>query len=319
MLFGIMDIGENVKKIIKTIFGTIIICGTLFGIYQIGKYSFSVKLEEENDINEKINYKDMIASGEVKNKDYSNSVMYPYFELLSDNQKSLYNELLYAINKYEEDVIPSIKITVSEVEDAFYAVLYDHPELFWLGNSYSCEHYENNDDVTKILIKYSDIVNDIDNAKKKLDTVVNTIVKNANNYEFDYAKEKYVHDTLINLISYSKDTENHQSAYDALVNQKAVCAGYTKAFQLIMHKLGVPTYYVTGISTEDHAWNLIELEDGFYNIDLTFDDQIDRIIYKYYNIPDGLMNKDHTRTGLSTFLVKGDGFKYTNIYTTLIE
>ena len=254
------------KKVIK-FFLVIVIVGIIgIGGYLFKEYSYSIK-DDEIDINEKINYVDMINSGEVKNRDYSSSVFYPYFELLNDNQKQVYNELVDGINNYSEYIVPSVSITLDEVKDTFYAVLYEHPELFWLDNNYSCEHYEEDMIVTKVFLKYTDLVNNIDEEKKRFYDVIDNIVNDANKYELDYAKEKYVHDTLIHHIEYTKETENHQSAYDALVNKKAVCAGYTKAFQIIMNKLGIPTYYITGFSNEDHAWNLIELEDGFYNIE----------------------------------------------------
>ena len=307
------------KKLLRTIVILLIVGGVGALSYHLIKVAYSVSLEDDIDMNEKINFEDMVESGEAKNKDYSNSVFYPYYELLNDNQKVIYDDLLTGIKSYQESITPSTTITKDEVKDAFYAIIYEHPELFWLDNHYSCEYYDETLEVASFKVSYTDVINNIEEAKKSFDDVVDNIVKNAKNYELDYAKEKYVHDTLINVIDYSKDTLNHQSAYDALVNRKAVCAGYTKAFQLIMTKLGIPTYYITGISTEDHAWNLIELEDGFYNIDLTFDDQDSRIIYRYFNIPDDLIKKDHTRTGLSEQIIKADGFKYTNIYTTLIE
>ena len=121
------------------------------------------------------------------------------------------------------------------------------------------------------------------------------------------------------MVNYNTESRYNQSAYGALIDHEAACAGYAKLFQIVMVKLGIPTYYITGISTEDHAWNLIELDDGFYHIDLTWDDQTDRIIYKYFNIPEELIVKDHKKTELSVNLPKAEGFKYINIYTTLIE
>jgi transglutaminase/protease-like cytokinesis protein 3 len=86
-----------------------------------------------------------------------------------------------------------------------------------------------------------------------------------------------------------------------------------------MTKLGIPTYYITGDANGDHAWNLILLDDGFYNVDLTWDDQVDRIIYKYYNVNEEMITTDHTRRELSTKLVKAEGSKYINKYSTLGE
>ena len=84
-----------------------------------------------------------------------------------------------------------------------------------------------------------------------------------------------------------------------------------------MTKLGIPTYYITGEAKGDHAWILILLEDGYYNVDVTWDDQVDRIIYKYYNVNEEKISVDHTRKELSSMLVKAEGIKYANTYSTL--
>ena len=47
-----------------------------------------------------------------------------------------------------------------------------------------------------------------------------------------------------------------------------MCAGYARAFQYIMTNLEIPTFYVTGYSNGEHAWNIVNLSDGCYNVDL---------------------------------------------------
>ena len=88
----------------------------------------------------------------------------------------------------------------------------------------------------------------------------------------------------------------NQSAYSALVNGKTVCAGYSRAFQYIMNKLNITTYYVTGKSQgESHAWNIVKLGNGYYNIDLTWDDG-KIITYNYFNKTDYEFSKTHERS-----------------------
>ena len=66
-----------------------------------GTYYFS-------DENEKIN-KDQIIKI-ASNKDYSNSIFYPYYELLNNDHKKIYNTLLNNINKYTDSVKLDIKV-----------------------------------------------------------------------------------------------------------------------------------------------------------------------------------------------------------------
>ena len=279
-------------------------------LYKItGNYYFS-------DINHKINKNELISI--AQNKDYSNSIYYPYYELLNDNQKVVYQEIIRNANKYVTKFEIEVILTRDELKETFYSVLYDHPEIFWLNLSYSISVNENNE-IQSIELSYNDIINDIENAKQKFNDEIDKIVSEAKKQKTDYEKELYVHDTLIQLIEYDLNEEKSQNVYDAITNKKAVCAEYTKLFQIIMMKLEIPTYYISGYANENHAWNLIELEDGFYNVDITWDDQKDKIIYKYFNVSDEMISKDHKRGEMSAKLIRNNGEKYLNKLSTLYK
>ncbi len=271
------------------------------------------------DDNEKNNYKELLKSGQVQNRDYIDAEFYPYYALLNESQKEVYYDIIEGANEYKQSIRPSRKIQVDDVKNIYYAVLYDHPELFWLNSKYSYEYYHDTNEVIKINLSYTEVINNIEYNRQIFDEAINSIVDVAKTYSLDYEKEKYVHDTLISMITYDEEYKDDQSAFNAMITHRAVCAGYAKSFQIIMTKLGIPTYYITGEAKGDHAWNLILLDDGYYNVDLTWDDQIDRTIYKYYNVNDTMISKDHTRKELSVYLVSAEGSKYINSYSTLGE
>ena len=75
-----------------------------------------------------------------------------------------------------------------------------------------------------------------------------------------------------------------------------------------MQMLDIPTYYVLGFAKEDHAWNIIKLGDGYYNIDLTWDDT--GIRYSHFNLPDLDMEKTHSRVGISKYLPYCNDYRY---------
>ena len=117
------------------------------------------------------------------------------------------------------------------------------------------------------------------------------------------------------MSEYDENSEINQTAYSALVLNKTVCAGYAKAFQYIMIELGIPTYYVSGEAQGDHAWNIVKLDDEYYNVDLTWGDQ-EVIIYNFFNVSDEILNKTHTRSEISKLLPICNGKEYSNLEKT---
>ena len=319
----------KIFKVIKYLIVTALCVGILYaGYYCYFNSDEAIKkfhsfLEENfewnygKDRNEKNNYNELIDSGKVKNRAYIDEEFYPYFGLLNEAQKEVYYDIIEGANEYKQSITPSMKIQVADVKDIFYAVMYDHPEIFWLDSHYSYDFYQDTNEVIKINLTYTSVIDNIIENRRQFDEIIDTIVTNAKTYQLDYEREKYVHDTLVNKITYDDEYKDDQSAFNAIVNSRSVCAGYAKAFQIIMTKLGIPTYYITGEAKGDHAWNLILLEDGYYNVDVTWDDQVDRIIYKYYNVNEEKISVDHTRKELSSMLVKAEGIKYANTYSTL--
>ncbi len=63
--------------------------------------------------------------------------------------------------------------------------------------------------------------------------------------------------------------------YGAIVEGKAVCLGFATAFQLFMDVLDIECITVVGAafsSMEDHAWNMVRIDDEWYCVDATWDE-----------------------------------------------
>ena len=233
-----------------------------------------------------------------------------YYTFLSDDEKKLYVQIYANIINLEEHFKPVVDTDIDTVLKVYQYVTYDYPELFWIDNGFSYK-YNLDKKIRQITLKYNDLIDSYDENKKAVDDIVNDIVTNASTLENDYEKEKYVYNELIKKINYNKDADYNQTLYSALVNNETVCAGYSKAFQYIMNKLGVVTYYVTGsASDEAHAWNIIKLDGGYYNLDLTWNNGYGS--YYYFNMTDKQFSKTHVRSSDSEQLPKCTITNYSN-------
>ncbi len=69
-----------------------------------------------------------------------------------------------------------------------------------------------------------------------------------------------------------------RTPYGALINGKAVCEGYARAFKLLMDTQGIPCVEVVGYvydefnNLEPHAWNYVSLDGKWYLVDCTYND-----------------------------------------------
>jgi hypothetical protein len=103
----------------------------------------------------------------------------------------------------------------------------------------------------------------------------------------DYDKIKKIHDFIIENASYDTDTMNY-SAYDNLINKKSTCQGYMSVAYKMFTKAGIPCRIITGIGNNDsHGWNIVKLQEKWYNIDCTWDDPLtlsgeEMVVYDYF-------------------------------------
>ena len=89
----------------------------------------------------------------------------------------------------------------------------------------------------------------------------------------------YVHEWLVQNIAYdrehlSDDVQDDHNLRGALLEGTAVCDGYAKTYALTLRKLGITGVLVTSKDI-GHAWNMVELDGNWYQVDCTWDDPVD--------------------------------------------
>lgn len=119
--------------------------------------------------------------------------------------------------------------------------------------------------------------------EKSVDDAVASLVKKVRSKNLsDYDTIMYIHDYICNRTSYCydalEDPEDNLTAftaYGSLVDDEVVCQGYANAFYRVCKELGYSVRIATSNSYRGcHAWNMIKLDNRYYFIDLTWDDQI---------------------------------------------
>lgn len=122
-----------------------------------------------------------------------------------------------------------------------------------------------------------------------------------------YEKALYVHDYLTSTTTYGF-SENPYSEYGALVENMAVCQGYSYAYKLCMDLLEIPCITVGGEANNgeydlSHAWNMIQIDGIWYHVDVTWDDATTSTDYGswchlYFCVDDEFMSQNHAWTDM---------------------
>ena len=251
---------------------------------------------------------------ELKFNEYSKKTNYEYVQITND----------LTVNKKEE------------IKNIFYTILDSGVKSF----SFYCDsEYKECDNDIKTFFNDKDILSNINNfvhpynsfknirisvtnyGKITLDishlynqdeiTIINdqidTFIKeNINDTMTTNDKIKVFHDYIINNTKFDTAIENSldrlnsssYTAYGLLIDHLAICGGYTDTMAIYLNKLNIKNYR---ISTTEHVWNLVNLDNSWLNLDVTWDDPFtsdgsDMLMYDYYLISTSdMLNKDTTQ------------------------
>ncbi len=135
----------------------------------------------------------------------------------------------------------------------------------------------NSFDKVDIRVEKSYTDDNINSVNQKIEEITSEIITN------DMSdKEKIIafHDYIIDNTIYDSnyvttnlndiDNPSHK-ALGPLFFGKALCGGYADVMAIFLNKLNIPNYR---ISSSNHIWNFVYLDNNWYHLDLTWDDPV---------------------------------------------
>ena len=127
------------------------------------------------------------------------------------------------------------------------------------------------------------------------------------NYSSDIERLGAIYSYLAQTTVYDENTNIVSSSPASLIlENKAICEAFAYLYGEIAQKLGINTKYVTGVVERNgerfgHAWNLVEINNKWYNSDATWGN-IDRdnkdgleVNMSYFLFSDEIANQNYTR------------------------
>ena len=253
------------KKTIRKI-GREFLCMTLIGMIALGCMG-CIKLEE-------------IPYSEVTVEDTLFADKF-YYSQLDDGEKLVYKEIYQGIIEHEEKIYVHSS-DAYKVNDILVSVIYDFGEIFWADGSCQTTAYEEsmwNDAYAIIEPTYIYTREERVLKEQEIEAAVAQVVSSIPDEYTEYDKIKYVYEYLVNNVEYVEEAPDNQNIYSALIGKETVCAGYAKANQYLLNRLGIYCTYVVGTAAqeeefESHAWNIVRCNGSYYYVDVTWADPI---------------------------------------------
>lgn len=218
---------------------------------------------------------------------------------LTDREYTIYLDLIDGITERDNPIDLSIKATRDELANAYAALLITSAgNMLYMPREYTYNYNTETGYVLDVEINYTISLEQTVEMNTAVRTVADEILKGISADMSQTDIVAYFHDTIITNCEY-QETANSDNVYGCLVEGKAVCEGYSRTMQYLCTLAGVECIIVTGVADEDHMWNMVEIDNKWYHIDLTWDDPkynppiADYVSHTYHNITTEEIEIDH--------------------------
>ena len=202
-----------------------------------------------------------------------------YYEKLDKEKQKAYKEMLQGIEKNQKEIYVHLA-DPGQVNRIFEFIMNDFPEIFWCSGKAETTSYRQKKEGYSVFCPVY-LYNEREKEQMRQDIERETKACldgfQVKTEDTEYEIIRYVYEYLIRTVDYAKDAKDSQNIYSALVRKQSVCAGYARATQYLLEKMGVFCTYVTGVTDgQPHAWNLVRCDNDYYYVDTTWGDPVFR-------------------------------------------
>ena len=190
-----------------------------------------------------------------------------YYSQLEEDEKRLYHTLRKHACDFDKD---EVEIRVDGISKqsfykVHYALLYDHPEFFWLSK------FEGKTLNGRLYSVIYTGMNEHQHVYEQLSEIGERIVEDIPSEYCTYEKIKYIYDYIVQSTDYVEYAKYSQDIRSVLLYQRSVCAGYAGTFKYLCDKAKIPCVYVSGTANgAGHAWNMVQIGEEYYWVDATW-------------------------------------------------
>ena len=213
---------------------------------------------------------------------------------LSTSDKAIYNYILKQILAFESndkaysDIYHRVyldfysqgvtSIDQNKVMKLTNLIIKDVPEAYILVNY--IYRYDYNTYQYYLRVKSSCTPEKYASEMAQINAACDAITQSVTPASTEFEKAKIIHDGFIDWSDYGGvSNANCGDITGSFITKKAVCEGFSRAYLMLCQRVGLKCIYVTGAmmtSTDpetwgNHAWNLTQVDNAWYVVDITGD------------------------------------------------
>lgn len=222
--------------------------------------------------------------------DYKSKYLY---NTLSSNEKQVYERIFEGVKNFEEKIdLSDLDCDLERIAGIFFSLKYENPQFFWVDTSWRYK-YTSDRKLISFTPSYNMSKSEAEKMQKKLDAAAERIAEKALKQSDVTERLRIIHDEIIKMTDYEINMEDRSNGEPdgPLLNGKARCEGYAKAFCYIAQMVGVETLSISGFAESgSHLWSMVKIDNKWLHVDVTFDDEWG---YEYFCIDDKKCGLDH--------------------------
>ena len=239
------------------------------------QYKDLIREQDQKQWEQKIKWGE---SGEYNQKDAGKRVVQV------ENKEELYKDIGYRIKDHEEDVYYDTYTSVwnNSIMDKYW--FYCNKDDLLVSGVYQ-RRYVNDITITVengyfpdghnvrvyMHFNYKFSKEEVDAFYQEMRDVAQKLKKDS-----DFESVKAAYDYIINQVDYDYNYNNYLD-YEGFRDGVMVCSGYSMALFHLLVDMNIPVRMVSGYCAEEetvtgHAWNVVKIDEKWYNVDATWDD-----------------------------------------------
>lgn len=202
-----------------------------------------------------------------------------FYEQLDEEERMIYRVLRDGVALGETE-IQVYSDDTQRLFEIYRMIHFDYPEFFWMTGWGKMTTYQwpGGRVYTVFEPEYGHVGEEKERMQAEIEAAVEAFLATVDANATEFERVRAVYEYIIMTTTYNLDAPDNQNIYSVFVHRESVCAGFSRAAQLLLERLGIFATYVVGDAyipgftayPVAHAWNLVRVDGEYYYLDVTW-------------------------------------------------